>query len=141
MYRERYMYTQRKSARAAIAPRADRTPETVKDEAPLNTGDALAEPLFSVVEPEPVSVPVPAPAAVEEEAVAGKPLAVAEWMPMRLEGVAELMRVRVLVMLGRLESWLALLPAEMLELELELVEPSPSPSPAATPEPGTFPPT
>lgn len=135
------MYTQRKSARAVIAPRADRIPETVEDEAPLNTGDALAELLPSVVELEPVPVLVPAPVPVVEEAVTEETLAVAEWMPMKLEGVAELMRVRV--MLGRLEMWLALLPAKTLGLKLELVEPSPSPSPspADTPEPGTFPPT
>lgn len=137
------MYTQRKSARAAIAPRADRMPGTVEDEAPLNTGDALAELLPSVVEPEPMPMPVPAPALalVGEEAVTEETLAVAEWMPTRLEGVAELMRVRV--MLGRLEMWLALLPAETLGLELELVEPSLSlsPSPADTPEPDAFPPT
>lgn len=103
----------------------------MEDEAPLNTGDAFAELLPSVVEPEPVPV--------GEEPVTEETLAVAEWMPMGLEGVAELMRVRV--MLGRLERWLALLPAEMLGLELELVEPSPSPSPADTPESGTSPPT
>lgn len=61
--------TQRKSAIAAITPRADRKLETVKDEALLNTVDTLAELLFSVVEPE----LVPAPAVVGEEAVTGKP--------------------------------------------------------------------
>lgn len=58
-YTMKEICTQRKSARAAIAPSADKTPETVKDEAPLNTGDALAELLLSVVEPEPVPVPAP----------------------------------------------------------------------------------
>lgn len=58
------MYTQRKIVRAAIAPRADRTPETVEDEALLNTGDALAELLPSVVEPESVPLAAPAPVPV-----------------------------------------------------------------------------
>lgn len=111
----------------------------MKDEASLNTGDTLAELLLLVVEPKPVPVLAPVPTAVGEEAVTGETLAVAEWMPMKLEGVAELMRVRVI--LGRLERWLVLLPAETLDLEVELVEPSPSPSPADTPEPGAFPPT
>lgn len=64
-------------------------------------------------------------------------MAVAEWMPVKFEGVVELKCVRV--MLGRLERWPALLPAETLELEPGPVEPSPSPSPADTPELGPFP--
>ena len=89
--------TQRKSATVAITPRADKTPETVEDEARLNTGDALAELLLSVVEPEPVLAP--APMAVGEEAATGETLAVTEWISAKIEGVAELMRV--LVMPGR----------------------------------------
>ena len=132
--------TQRKSATAAITPRADKAPETVEDEARLNTGDALAELLLSVVEPEPVLAPAPVPvAAVGEEAAAGETLAVAEWIPAEIEGVAELMRVSV--MPGRLEGWPVLLPAEISEPEP--VESSSSPSPwfADTPEPGPLSPT
>lgn len=91
--------TQRKSATVRITPRTDRTLETVKDEAPLNTGDALAEMLLSVVEPE----PIPASAAVGEEPAPGESLTVAEWAPAKLDGEAELIRARV--MLGRLERW------------------------------------
>ena len=124
--------TQRKSATVAITPRADKTPETVEDEARLNTGDALAELLLSVVEPEPVLGP--APVAVGEEAAAGETLAVTEWIPAKIEGVAELMRVRV--MPGRLERWPTLLPAETLEPEPVESSSSPSPWTADIPESG-----
>jgi hypothetical protein len=49
--------TQRKNAKAAIAPRAETAPEIVRDEAPLNTGVTLAVLLVSVV---PVLVPMEA---------------------------------------------------------------------------------
>jgi hypothetical protein len=95
--------TQRKSATVRITPRTDRTLETVKDEAPLNTGDALAEMLLSVLEPEPVPASAPAPAAVGEEPAPGENWTVAEWAPVKIDGEAELIRARV--MLGRLERW------------------------------------
>lgn len=95
--------TQRKSATVRMTPRTDRMLETVKDEAPLNTGDALAEMLLSVVEPEPVPASAPAPAAVGEEPAPGENLTVAEWAPVKIDGEAELIRARV--MLGRLERW------------------------------------
>jgi hypothetical protein len=123
--------TQRKSAIVEITPSTDRTLEPVKDGAPLNTGDALAELLLSVVGPEPVPASAPAPAAVGEETAPGENFTVAEWTPVKIDGEAELIRVRV--MLGRLERWPAWLPAETLEVKLEPepVEPSPSASPGA----------
>ncbi|KAJ5163776.1 uncharacterized protein N7500_005606 [Penicillium coprophilum] len=63
---------ERKSARAALAPRADAAPETVKDKAPLNAGDVFDVLLL----------------AVEEEAATGEDLIVAEQMrvPLMPEG-------------------------------------------------------
>jgi hypothetical protein len=77
--------TQRKRAKAATAARAQTTPEMVRDEAPLNTGDGL---LLAVVL---AVVPALAPTPAAPDGVAmDETLAVEEMVRVRLEGVLDL---------------------------------------------------
>lgn len=130
------IYTQRKRAKAATAPRAQTALEMVRDEAPLNAGDGLLLAVVAVVPPMKPVIVVPALAptpAAPDGVTMGETSAVEEMMRVRLEGA-----------LTR-DAPLELNPAETPELEVES-DPEPvldpvetvnsfEPAPALAPEP------